>query len=142
MKRYPHVQGKRNSSKMVGVPRGHQKADTLKPNSQKTSQSNHTSTTALSNSMKPTQDGQVMVERSDRMWSTGEGNGKPLQYSCLENSMKRQNDRIPKEELPRSLGAQYATGDQWRNNSRKNEGMEPKQKHYPVVDVTGDRSKI
>ena len=86
-----------------------------------------------------------MVERSDRMWSTGEGNGKPLQYSCLENpmnSMKRQNDRIPKEELPRSLGAQYATGDQWRSNSRKNERMEPKQKQYPAVDVTGDRSKI
>ena len=79
------------------------------------------------------------------MWSTGEGNGKPLQYSCLENpmnSMKRQNDRIPKEELPRSLGAQYATGDQRRNNYRKNEGIEPKQKQYPVVDVTGDRSKI
>ena len=77
-----------------------------------------------------TQDGRVMVERSDRMWSTGEGNGKPLQYSCLENpinSMKRQNDRILKEELPRSVSAQYATGDQWRNNSRKNEGMEPKQ---------------
>ena len=83
-----------------------------------------------------------MVERSDRMWLTGEGIGKPLQYSCLENpmnSMKRQNDRILKEELPRSVGAQYATGDQWRNNSRKNEGMEPKQKQYPVVDVTGDR---
>ena len=79
-----------------------------------------------------------MVERSDRMWSTGEGNGKPLQYSCLENpmnSMKRQNDRILKEELPRSVDAQYATGDQWRNNSRKNEGMGPKQKQYPV-DVT------
>ena len=86
-----------------------------------------------------------MVERSDKMWSTGEGNGKPLQYSCLEsamNNMKRQNDRIPKEELPRSLGAQHATGDQWRNNSRKNERKEPKQKQYPVVDVTGDRSKI
>ena len=72
------------------------------------------------------------------MWSTGEVNGKPLQYSCLENpmnSMKRQNDRILKEELPRSVGAQYATGDQWRNDSRKNEGMEPKQKQYPVVDV-------
>ena len=70
------------------------------------------------------------MERSDRMWSTGEGNGKPLQYSCLENpmdSMKRQNDRILKEELPRAVGAQYATGNQWRNNSRKNEGMEPKQ---------------
>ena len=92
-----------------------------------------------------TQDGQVMVERSDRMWSNGEGNGKPLQYSCLENrmnNMKRQNDRILKEELPRSLGAQYATGDQWRNNSGKNERMEPKQKKYPGVDVTGDRSKI
>ena len=79
------------------------------------------------------------------MWSTGEGNGKPLQYSFLEdlmNSMKKQNDRIPKEELPRSLGAQYTTGYQWRNNSRKNEGMEPKQKQYPVVDVTGDRSKV
>ena len=73
-----------------------------------------------------TQDGRVMVEKSDRMWSTGEGNGKPLQYSCLENpmnSINRQNDRILKEELPRSVGAQYATGDQWRNNSRKDEGM-------------------
>ena len=92
-----------------------------------------------------TQDRQVMVERSDRMWSAGEGNGKSLQYSCLENHMnsrKRQNDRIPKEELPRLLGAQYATGDQWRENSRKNEGMEPKQKQYPVVDGTGDRSKV
>ena len=92
-----------------------------------------------------TQDGWVMVERSDRMWSTGQGNGKPLQYSCLENftnSMKSQNDRILKEETPRSVGAQYATGDQWRNNSRKNEGMEPKQKQYPVVDSTGDRSKV
>ena len=92
-----------------------------------------------------TQDGQVMVERSDRMWSTGEGNGKPVQDSCLENpmnSMKRQNDRILKEELPRSVGAQYTTGDQWRNSSRKNEGMEPKQKQYPPVDVTGDRSKV
>ena len=136
---------------MVGVARGHQRADTLKPYSQKTSQSNHTRTTALSNSKKlshargATQDGWVMVERFDRMWSTGEGNGKPLQYSCLENpmnSMKRQNDRIVKGELPRSVGAQYATGDQWRNNSRKNEGIEPKQKKYPVVDVTGDRSKV
>ena len=92
-----------------------------------------------------TQDGRVMVERCDRMWSTGEGNGKPLRYSCLENtmnSMKRQNDKILKEELPRSVGAQYATGDQWRNNSRKNEGMEPKQKQYPVVGGTGDRSKV
>ena len=147
----PHTQGKRNSRKMVGVVTGHQRADTLKPYSLKTSQSNHTRTTALSNSMKPshacgaTQYERVMVERPDTMWSTREGNGKPLQYSCLENpmnSMKRQNDRIPKEELPRSVGAQYATGDQWRNNSRKNEGMEPKQTQYPVLDVTGDRSKI
>ena len=86
-----------------------------------------------------------MVERSDRMWSTGEGNGKPLQYSFLENpmnSVKRQYDRILKEEIPRSVGAQNATGDQLTNNSRKNEGMEPKQKQYPVVDVTGDRSKV
>ena len=86
-----------------------------------------------------------MVERSDRMWSTGEGNGKPLQHSCLENlmnSMKRQNDRILKEKLPKSVGAQYATGDQWRNNSRKNEETESKQKQYPVVDVTGDGSKV
>ena len=92
-----------------------------------------------------TYDRQVMVERSDRTWSTGEGNGKPLQYSCLENpmnSMKRQNDMILKEELPRLVDAQYATGDQWRNNSRKNEEMELKQKQYPVVDVTGDRSKV
>ena len=105
---------------------------------------NHTGSTALSNSMKPshvcgaTQDWWVMVERSDRMWSTGEGNGKPLQYSCLENpmnSMKRQNDKILKGELPRSIGAQYATGDQRRNNYRKNKRMEPKQKQYPVVDV-------
>jgi len=76
-----------------------------------------------------TQDGQVMVERSDRMWSTGEGNGKPLQYSYLENSMnsmKRQKDRTLKDELPRLVGAEYATGDQWRNKSRKNEGKEPK----------------
>ena len=86
-----------------------------------------------------------MVESSDKMWFTGEGNGKPLQYSCLENPMscmKRQKDRTLKDELPGSVGAQYATGDQWRNNSRKNEGMEPKQKEHPVVDVTGDRSKI
>ena len=106
--------------KTVGTERGHQRADTLKPYSQKTIQSNHTRTTALSNSMKlshvrgATQEGRVMVERSDRMWSAGKGNGKPLQYSCLENpmnSMKRQNDGILKEELPRSVGAQYATGD-------------------------------
>ena len=92
-----------------------------------------------------TQDRWVIVERFDRMWSTGEGNGKLLQYSCLENpmnSMKRQNERILKGELPRLVGAQYATGDQWRNNSRKNEGKEPKKKQHPVVDLTGDRSKF
>ena len=92
-----------------------------------------------------TQDEWVMVERSDRMWVTGEGNGKPLQHTCLENSMnsmKRQKDRTLKDELPRSVGAQYATGDQWRNNSRKNEGMEPKQKQHQIVDMTGDRSKV
>ena len=79
------------------------------------------------------------------MWSTGEGNGKPLQYSSLENSlnsMKRQKDRTLRDELPRSVGAQYATGDQWRSNSRKNEEMEPKQKQRPLVDVTGDSSKV
>ena len=86
-----------------------------------------------------------MVESSDKMWSTGEGNGKPLQYSCLENpmnSMKRQKDRTLKDELPRSVGAQYAARDQWRNNSRKNEEMEPKQRQNPIVYVIGDRSKF
>ena len=76
---------------------------------------------------------------------TGEGSGRPLQHSCLEspmNSMKRQKDRTLKDELPRLVVAQYATGDQWRNNSRKNEEMEPKQKQHPVVDVTGDGSKV
>ena len=106
-----------------------------------------------------TQDRQVMVESSDKLWSTGEGNGKSLQYSCLENpmnSLKRQNDRTLKDELPRSVGTQYVpspwrlvvpsrcpvTGDQWRNNSRKNEETEPKQKQHPLVDVTGDGSKV
>ena len=92
-----------------------------------------------------TQDGRVMVERSDRMWSTGERNGKLLQYSCLENpinSMTRQNDRILKEGLPRPVGAHYATVDQWRNNTRKNEGVEPKQKQHPVVGVSGGESKV
>ena len=86
--------------------------------------------------------GWVRVESSDKMWSTAEGNGKPLQYSCIENpmnSMKRQNDRILKDELPRSVGAQYATGDQWRNNSRRHKA---KAKTPPRVDVTGDRSKV
>ena len=92
-----------------------------------------------------TQNGQIMVESFDKMWSTGEGNGKPLQYSCLENpmnSMKRQKDRTLKDELPRSVGAQYATRDQWRTNSRKNEEPEPNQKQHSVVDVTGDGSKV
>ena len=92
-----------------------------------------------------TQDRRVIVERSDRMWSTGEGNGKPVQYSCLENpmnSMKRQKDRTLKDEFPRLVGTQYATGDQWRNNSRKNEKKEPKQKQHPAVEVTGDGSKV
>ena len=91
-----------------------------------------------------TQDGQVMVENSGKKWSTGEGNGKPLQYSCLENhmnSMKRQKDRTLKDELPRLVGAQYTTGDEWRDNSRKNEEMEPKQKQHSDADVTGDGRK-
>ena len=95
--------------------------------------------------MRVTQDRWVMVESSDKMWSTGEGNGKPLQYSCIENpmnSMKKQKDMTLKYELPRSVGAQYATGEEWKNNSRKNEEMEPKQKQCPVVDVTGDGSKV
>ena len=137
----PHVQRKRNRSKMVGVARRHQREDTLKPHSQKMSHFNHTRTTAFSYSMNPSHargashgEG-VIVERLDKMWSTGKRNGKPLQYSCLENpinSMKWKNGRILKEVLPRSVGAQYATGGQWRNNSRKNEGMEPKQKPYPA----------
>ena len=92
-----------------------------------------------------TQDGQVTVESSDKMWFAGKGNGKALQYSCLENptnSMKRQKDRTLKEELPRSVGAQYAIGDQWKNNSRKNKEMLPKQQQQPVVDVTGNGSKV
>ena len=92
-----------------------------------------------------TQDKRVMVERSDKTWSTGEGNGKPLQYSCLENSMnsmKRQKDRTMKDELPRSVGAQNTTGDQWINNSRKIEETESKQKQHPVVNVMGEGSKV
>ena len=81
-----------------------------------------------------------MAEKSDKMWSTAEGNVKPGQYSCLENpmnSMKRQKDRTLKDEIARSVGAQYATGEKWRNNSRKTEEMEPKQRQHPLVDVTG-----
>ena len=88
---------------------------------------------------------ELIVESSDKPWPTGEGNGKPLHHSCLENpmnSMKRQKDRTVKDELPRSVVAQYATRDQWRNNSRKNEETEAKQKQHPVVNVTGDGSKV
>ena len=109
-------------------------------------------TIALSNSMKlgampcrATQDRRVIVESFDKTWSTGERNSKPLQHSCLENpvkSMKRQKIRTMKDELSRLVGAQYATGDQWRNNSRKNEETEPKQKQHPPGDVTGDGSKV
>ena len=91
------------------------------------------------------QDGQVMVESFDKMWSTGEGNGKPIQYSFLENPMnymKRQKNMTLKDEHPRSVGAQNATGEEWRNYSRKNEEMEPKQKQQPFVDMTGDGSKV
>ena len=106
---------------------------------------------SLSNSMKlghalwghPRRAG--IVEKSDTIWSTGEGKSKSLQYSCLQNpmnTMKSQNDKIQEEELSRSVSAQNTTGDQWRNNSRKNEGMESKQKQYPAVDMTGDRSKV
>ena len=111
-----------------------------------------TEVTALCNSLKlwampcgATLDGRVMVESSDKTWPTGEGNGKPLQHSCLENpmnSMKRQKDRTMKDELPRLVGTQYATEEEWRNNSRKNEEMEPNRKQCPVVDVTSDGSKL
>ena len=96
-------------------------------------------------SCRATEDGWVMVESSDKTWPTGEGNGKPVQYSCLENpmnSIKRQKDRTLKDELPRLVGAQYVTGDHWKNNSRKNEGMEPKQTQHPAADVIGNRSKV
>ena len=92
-----------------------------------------------------TQEGRVMVESSDQMWSTGEGKGKPLQYSCLENpinSTKRQKGMTVKDELPRTVGTQYATGEEWRNNFRKNEEIELKQRQHPAVDVTGDGSKV
>ena len=85
------------------------------------------------------------MDISEKTWSTGEWNGKPLQYSCLENpmnTMKRQKDRTLKDEHLRSVGAQYATGNQWRNNSRKNKEMDPKQKQHLVVGVSGDGSKV
>ena len=96
-------------------------------------------------SCRVTQDGWIMVGSSNKMWSTGEGNDKPLQYSCLVKPMtrmKRWKNSILKDELPRWVGDQYATGDQWRTNSRKNEEMETKQKPHPFVDVTGDRSEV
>ena len=99
----------------------------------------------MSHAYRATQDGLVMMKSSDKMWSTGEGNGKPLQSSFLENpinSMKRKKDRTLQDERPRLIGAQYATGDQWRNNSRKNEDVDPKQKQHPVVGVTGDGNKV
>ena len=109
-------------------------------------------TTGLSNSKqlwamlsRDTKHRWVTVESSDQTWSTGDGNGKPLQCSCLENpmkNMKRQKDKTLKDELPRTVGTQYATEDQWRNNSRKNEEIEPKQKQHPVVDMTGDGNKV
>ena len=87
-----------------------------------------------------------MAESSDKTWSPGERNGKPLQYFCLENPMNtmkgQKKNMTQKHELPRSIGAQYATGEEWRNNSRKNEEAEPKRKQCPVVDVTGDGSKV
>ena len=137
----PHVQGKRNPSKTVGVARGHQRADILKPYSQKTSQSNHTRTTAWSNSMKLSH-AMWGSPKMGRSWWRGLTECGPLEkgmanhFSILAlrnpmNSMKRQNDRILQEELPMSVGAQYATGYKWRNNSRKNEGMKPKQKQLP-----------
>ena len=92
-----------------------------------------------------TQDGQVMVESSDKMWSTGEGNGRPLQYSCHEthtNSMKRQKDRTVKDELPRLVGAQYATGDLWRITPERMKRRSQRKKQHPVVDVTDDGSKV
>ena len=151
LKRYPMSKVRRNPRKMVGVARRHQRADTLKQESQKSSQSNHTRATALSNSMRlsPALWGLPRwLGHGEEVWQYvvhWEGKGKPLQYSCLEirmSSMKWQNDRILKEELPRLVGAQYATGDRWRNNSRKNEGIEPKQKQYSFVDLTGDRRKV
>ena len=92
-----------------------------------------------------TQDGQVMVESSDKTWSIGEGKGKPLQYSCLENpmkSMKREKDMKLKDELPRSVGTQYATGEERRNGSRRKEEAEPKQKQHLAVDASCGESEI
>ena len=146
----PHAQGKRNPSKTVGVAREHQRANTLKPYSQKTSHSNHTRTTALSNSMKqPCPWGNPRwVGHGGEIWQNVVHWRREWQTTSVflpwepHEQYEKSNDRILKEELPRSAGAQYATGDQWRNNSRKNEGMEPKEKQHPVVDVTADRTKV
>ena len=130
----------------------HQRVDRMKTTITEKLTKLITWTTAFSNLMKlwamicrAIQDREVMVESTDKMWSTREKNGKPLQYSCLKNpmnSMERQKDTILKDELPRLVGAQYATGEEWRNNSRKSEETEPKWKQWPVVDVTGDGSKV
>ena len=99
----------------------------------------------MSHAVWATQNRQIMVKTSDKTRSTGEGNGKPLQFSCLEipmNTMKKQKDMTLKDELPRLVGAQYATRQEWRNNSRKNDETELKQKQHPAVDVTGDGSKV
>ena len=131
----PHVQGKTNPSKRVGAQRGHQTADRLKPQPQTTSQSDHMDHSLVwFSETKPCHIGPPKMTGGGEVWQnvvSWRMNGKPLQYSCLEkpmNSMQRQEDRTLKDELPRLVGAQYATGDQWRNNSRKNEGMDLKQK--------------
>ena len=131
---------------MVGTERGHQRTDRLKPQSQTTSQS-VTGTTALSNSMKLNNFVWGTYKTDGSWWRSlaGEGNGKPLQYSCHENpmfSMMRGEERTVKDELPRLVGAQYAVGDQWRHDSRNNEGKQPKQRQHTVVDWTADRRKI
>ena len=143
-----HIQGKRNPSKMVGSERGHQRADRLKNHNHRQLANLITWATDLSNSMKLSHamwGHPRWMGHGGEVWQNVVHWRREWQYSCLENpmnSIKMQNISILKEELPRSVGAQYATGDQWRNNSRKNGGMEPKQKQYPVVDVTGDRSRV
>ena len=145
-----HTQGKRNPSKMVGVARGHQRADTLKPYSQKTSQSNHTRTTALSNSKKlshargATQDGGSWCRDLTECGPLEKGMANHFSILALRTSWTVWKGKMIGywKKLPRSLGAQYAIGDQWRNNSRKNEEMKPKQKQHPVVDMTGDGSRL
>ena len=149
---FPHSQSLPSGSFHKPLILLHQRADRMKSPSQKTNQTDHMDHTALSNSMKlwampcrAIQDGQVMVESSQKTWSIGEGNGKPFHYSCLENpmnSMKRQKDMTLKDELARLVGAQYATGEEHRNSSRRYEEAEPKRKQYPVTDVSGEESKV